>query len=65
MQEEIIVYSRQEFARLIKCSESTLKNWAKKGLLVPNHKPSGRPFYTSEHYQQYLSMQGDSSPKHQ
>jgi DNA-binding transcriptional MerR regulator len=54
MPEEIATYSRQEFAQLIKCSESTLKYWANKGWLVPSRKPSGKPFYTAEHYRQYL-----------
>lgn len=56
------VYSSSEFAQLICVSVRTLRRWDHKGLFPACRTPSGRPYYTSNHYTQYVRI-GLGTPK--
>ena len=46
-------YSIDEFATMIGVSKRTLMRWDKQGIFSAYRRPSGRPFYTTAHYDEY------------
>ena len=56
-------YSIGEFAELIDVSTVTLRNWERRGLLLPHHKSSsGYRYYSEQQLQECL--QGTKSRKY-
>lgn len=55
-------YSQAEMAELVNRSSRTLRAWEKRKLIIPNRYPSGKPFYTLEHWRQITGFlsQGNS-----
>jgi DNA-binding transcriptional MerR regulator len=50
-------YSIGEFAKIIKVSEQTLRNWDKKGTLKPHHTTEyGKRFYSQEQLNNYIGI---------
>jgi DNA-binding transcriptional MerR regulator len=60
--EENGIYTPRDFARTIGVSQSTLKNWERKGLLKARRYPSGRRFYTQEQLNTILETDTNESP---
>lgn len=48
------MYNRKEFAKKLGICADTLKAWERQGFLKPLRKPSGRPFYTDEDYNDFV-----------
>ena len=50
------LYTQTEMARLVNRTPRTLRDWAKRNQIVPHRYPSGRPFYTLEHWRQITGV---------
>lgn len=49
-------YKIGDFANMVGLSTSTLRDYEKRGILVPHHRsPSGYRFYSDEQYQDFIS----------
>lgn len=48
------VYKPWEFALMIGVSERTLRRWDKAGVFIACRNPLGRPYYTRQHYAEYI-----------
>lgn len=49
-------YKISEFAKLVGVTPTTLREWERRGWLLPHHRsPSGYRFYSDEQLQRYLS----------
>ena len=53
------IYSPKEFAEKMGCTTRTLQRWEERGLLIPNRKITGRPYYVEEHYRRALGLPED------
>ena len=48
-------YKTAEFARKISVSAATVRNWEKKGIILPHHRaPNGYRYYSDEQIKAYL-----------
>ena len=57
------VFTPREFATRVGRSVSTLRNWERRGYLVPGRYPSGQKFYTESHVVQILgTSEFDAQP---
>ena len=54
--DDLVFYSIGDFAKKVGITTKTLRNWEKKGWLMPHHRsPSGYRYYSDKQLQQVLS----------
>jgi predicted site-specific integrase-resolvase len=57
-------YTIHEFSKLVGKTPQTLRNWNKKGLLIPHHTgANGYRYYSHEQLKQVLNIKEDKKPK--
>lgn len=57
-------YTIHEFSKLVGKTPQTLRNWNKKGLLIPHHTgANGYRYYSHDQLKQVLNIKDDKKPK--
>lgn len=52
------VFTMLEFSKLISVNPRTLARWDRNGVFRAHKKPTGRRFYTEQHYIEYCNQSG-------
>ena len=49
-------YKITEFSKMLGVSDQTIRNYEKRGILIPHRLPSGHRFYTDKHIEEAKSL---------
>ena len=53
---EVFIVRITEFANTLGVSSQTLRNYEKRGILVPNRMPSGHRYYNESHIREAIKL---------